>query len=198
MKGLTAWTLGLIVVLLLTMLSWVGGQVAYLVSGTFYDELEMVVAISAMLYVVFWLVSGIVSLFWIYGVARNAKALRPALGVTPGWAVGWFFVPFANLVKPCTVVGEIEASSRGQIDGRYPKPSPLILVWWLANIFGNIIASVAGKLTGDETVLGNSPAYVAFTVGLVLAIIGTAAFSKIVRNIHRYQSATNIRQASVF
>jgi hypothetical protein len=73
----------LIVVLLLTMLSWVGGQVAYLVSGTFYDELEMVVAISAMLYVVFWLVSGIVSLFWIYGVARNAKALRPALGVTP-------------------------------------------------------------------------------------------------------------------
>jgi hypothetical protein len=104
--------------------------------------------------------------------------------------VGWFFVPFANLVKPCTVVGEIEASSRGQIDGRYPKPSPLILVWWLANIFGNIIASVAGKLTGDETVLGNSPAYVAFTVGLVLAIIGTAAFSKIVRNIHRYQSAT--------
>ncbi len=198
MKTLTAWTLGLIVVKLIAMTIWTAGQTAYLFNDSLYDVLELPVGLSMLSYIVMWLVSGIVSLFWIYGAARNAKALRPALDITPGWAVGWFFVPFANLVKPCMVMGDIAVSSRGPVDVRYPKPSPLILLWWLPNIFGNIITSIAGRFQDDEIVVGAGPAYIAFTLGLALIIVGTGAFFKIVRDIHRDQLAANIRLASVF
>jgi hypothetical protein len=198
MKTLTPWTLGLIVVKLIAMTVWTAGQTAYLFDDGLYDVVEFPVSISALLYILTWLVSGVVSLFWIYGAARNVKALRPTLDLTPGWAVGWFFVPFANLVKPCTVMGDIAVSSKGPVDGRYPKPSSLILLWWLPNIFGNIITSIAGRFQDDETLVGTGPAYVAFTVGLALIVVGTAAFFKIVRDIHRDQLAINMRLATVF
>ncbi|MFC7440432.1 DUF4328 domain-containing protein [Laceyella putida] len=45
--------------------------------------------------------TSIVFLMWVYRIHKNL----PALGVgharmSPGWAVGWFFVPFAKLVMP--------------------------------------------------------------------------------------------------
>src|SRR4051812_12371242 len=37
---------------------------------------------------------------WIYRTNANAHALGGAVSITPGWAVGWFVVPLANLVMP--------------------------------------------------------------------------------------------------
>src|SRR5690242_12224870 len=37
---------------------------------------------------------------WIYRASGNAHTLANDLTITPGWAVGWFFIPFANLVRP--------------------------------------------------------------------------------------------------
>jgi hypothetical protein len=37
---------------------------------------------------------------WIYRANANAHALGGDLSVSPGWAVGWFFVPIACLFKP--------------------------------------------------------------------------------------------------
>ena len=51
-------------------------------------------------------------LVWIYAAHANLPALRGTnLEFSDGWAVGWFFVPIANLVKPYQVVREIWRSS---------------------------------------------------------------------------------------
>src|SRR4030095_8115621 len=47
-------------------------------------------------------------LVWIYAAHANLPALNAGpLEFSPGWAVGWFFIPIANLVKPYQAVVEI-------------------------------------------------------------------------------------------
>lgn len=47
-------------------------------------------------------------LIWEYRAFNNLSVLRARnLEFSPGWAVGWWFVPFANLVKPFQVVREL-------------------------------------------------------------------------------------------
>ncbi|HEV8486769.1 MAG TPA: DUF4328 domain-containing protein [Blastocatellia bacterium] len=83
-------------------------------------------------------------LIWIYRVHRNL----PALGVvrprySPGWAVGWFFVPIMNLVRPYDVLGELWKDSNpdvGMSDAyfkqhphstrQYSSKTSLIGLWW--------------------------------------------------------------------
>lgn len=50
----------------------------------------------------------IVFLIWLYRSHKNLYALRPtALNFSPGWAVGWWFVPFLAFYKPFQVVREV-------------------------------------------------------------------------------------------
>ena len=50
--------------------------------------------------------------FWIYHASSNAHATsRIGLVISPGWAVGWFFIPFANFVMPYQAMREIWAAS---------------------------------------------------------------------------------------
>ena len=54
---------------------------------------------------------------WVYRANKNARALG-ALGMkhTPGWCVGWFFVPIANLFMPYQAVREIYQASDPKAD----------------------------------------------------------------------------------
>ena len=90
---------------------------------------------------------------WIHRANRNARALGArGMEFTPGWAAGWFFVPFANLFKPYQAVREIYQASDPDRDeddegallswhwSKQPAPAQMKL-WWgtwiLMNAFGN-------------------------------------------------------------
>lgn len=66
-------------------------------------------------------------LLWIYRVSENLHALsREPLTFTPGWAVGWFFIPFANLYKPYRVMREI-----WRVCHRAEMTTDIVVnVWW--------------------------------------------------------------------
>lgn len=62
-------------------------------------------------------------------IAFNVERLR----YTPGWAMGWFFIPFANAVMPPIVLTKIWKAStpNGQADSkdwRRAPFSPVILL----------------------------------------------------------------------
>jgi hypothetical protein len=84
---------------------------------------------------------------WIYRASVNAHAITDDMTITPGWAVGWYFVPFANLFKPFQAMKEIWHASHESYGG-YEERAPQILGWWwglwLVNGFiGNISARLS-------------------------------------------------------
>ena len=66
------------------------------------------VGCEALVYLVVFLATVVVWAMFVHRSCANAHALG-AVGMefTPGWAVGWYFVPFANLFKPGQVMQEI-------------------------------------------------------------------------------------------
>lgn len=73
----------------------------------------------------------IVSGMWIYRVACNARALgAKGLDDSPGWAVGWYFIPFMCLQRPFRAMQQICLASQSPL--RWQKlPTPALLrIWW--------------------------------------------------------------------
>ena len=92
------------------------------------------------LYLVMGVVAAIVFLFWIHRVSWNIRHLRlssEALArYTPGWAIGWWFIPFMSLWKPYQVMREIWTRSHPE-----RVRSRLMLVWWIAWVVSSILAN---------------------------------------------------------
>lgn len=86
---------------------------------------------------------------WIYRTNANAHALGTGeMSITPGWSVGWFFVPFANLVMPYRGVRESwEVSHR--MAGLDEFQDRALLGWWWGLWIGtNIISTIAARIAG--------------------------------------------------
>jgi hypothetical protein len=74
---------------------------------------------------------------------------------SPGWAIGYWFVPVLNLIRPCEVMLELAWGSdpgdtpSGRKNGNRPRWNLLILIWWIGNI--------AGGLAGVVFVVSHTP-----------------------------------------
>jgi hypothetical protein len=77
------------------------------------------------------LAAEIVWLFWQHHATENLWARGyGGLQIRPGWAVGWWFIPIANLFMPC--IAMLELDRRSTPDGMPRRASPLIGAWWAA------------------------------------------------------------------
>ena len=101
---------------------------------------------------------------WQHRAQENAVVLAGGgLRFTPGWAVGWWFIPFANLVKPFQTVRELWKASHGARWREIPT-WPLLGSWWgvwlAANLhvrFGsNGFGVGVGFEVGSPTTIGNA------------------------------------------
>ena len=77
------------------------------------------------------LTTAILVLTWIYRANHNARQLGAAdMHFTPGWAVGWYFVPIAWFWKPYQAMREIWRASVSPSDWRAVPVSTLLRWWW--------------------------------------------------------------------
>jgi len=108
--------------------------------------------------------------FWLYRAHANAIAADlAALEYTPGWAIGWYAIPIANLFKPYGAMKELwQASHREAIDSDQTAPG-LIWLWWLTWVF----SSINSFSTGDEFGLIDlfSSAFVVISAAALFVII---------------------------
>ena len=88
---------------------------------------------------------------WFFRVHANLKPLGASgLRYTSGWAVGCWFVPFLNLVRPQQIAQEIwrhsDPAEDSSQDTELSGNSSLIGEWWISWIISNIVSSVASLM----------------------------------------------------
>ncbi|HHL31367.1 MAG TPA: DUF4328 domain-containing protein, partial [Oceanospirillales bacterium] len=76
------------------------------------DQLEMFQGLVAIFYLIIFLISAIIILNWLYKANQNAHQLGAKnMQFTPGWSIGWYFVPLASLFKPYQAMKELWQTS---------------------------------------------------------------------------------------
>ena len=77
------------------------------------------------------------------------------LEYTPGWCIGWWFIPIANLFQPRNAMAELyRASSRPtEADWRYTQLPQAMNTWWACWVAGSIISRLENRLAA-QTDLG--------------------------------------------
>lgn len=158
-------------------------------SGQFVSDSEVNAndirqAIILLLYSASYIIAAVAFLRWIYLASKN---LAP-LGVSgqrfsPGWAVGWWFIPIMWLFRPYQVMAEIW---RGSYPETGPEAwqdlpvSPLMGFWWAAWLVSNWIANVSILIlfSSDTSIDALITSYIIFIASdivslasLILAII---------------------------
>jgi hypothetical protein len=119
--------------------------------GTRSDDRVAAIAIVG---IVVLLITGIVWVVWQHRSQANLHAARlRELEYTPGWAVGWWLIPFANFVKPFQTVRELWKASGGEAHWRQVATWSLIGWWWAAWIVGLVLERVAVALVDDAATL---------------------------------------------
>ncbi len=155
------------------------------------DERQAVIAWAQTL---LFVVSGVLILMWIYRANVNAQALTEKLmQYTPGWSVGWYFIPIANLWKPCQAMKEIwHVSHNPQDYGNGPLPSILGL-WWLFWIVSSFLGRLAFRLSRQSEEIGDYVRVNLITLSAdLITIFTTLALLVVIGKLYRQQ----VQQAS--
>ncbi len=117
-------------------------------------------------------------LVWQYRVAKNLRTFdQPGLEFTPGWCVGWWFVPIAMYWKPFQAMKELWRASDPETIGAKDRwvwlgtpLAPTMGWWWAAWILSNVIQRIAGFVSK------NGEPSTAAVLGIVGALVtGLAA-----------------------
>lgn len=102
---------------------------------------------------VLYIASAVVFLMWVYRTHKNLPPLGAAgLRFTPGWAVGWFFVPIMSLFRPYQAVAEISKASDPNVDAtggtswKSVSPSPLVRWWWAFFLISSYVGYIVFRI----------------------------------------------------
>lgn len=126
------------------------------------------------------LVTGVLVIIWMWRAAKNNQALgreRPRFG--PGWAIGGWLIPIANLVIPVLMMQDLWRGSdssipRGDMRWKIADRSPLVGWWWGLWIASSGVLSFAGG--GNENLVNTlSKLQSNLRFGVVSAVLSVGA-----------------------
>jgi Domain of unknown function (DUF4328) len=137
------------------------------------------------------IVTGITFLKWIYRAYKNIQGFgAEGLRFSPGWAVGYYFIPILSLIRPVQVMSEIWRASDDPRNWPRRQGSWLIVSWWTLFLIYTGVTQVSLEIaiqasTNDQ-----------WTLAAVLAIAGdlfsiplSIAALRLVTEVYRRQKA---------
>lgn len=121
-------------------------------------------------------------LCWLYRAHYNLQFLKPGvLNFSSGWAVGWWFIPIANLFMPFKAVREVwsesdpDVSDEPEIFSATFQSAPTYMAfWWGTWIISNVLENISGRLYDPDT-LDNLSSF--GTLSIFSGILGIVAAS---------------------
>lgn len=177
------------------------GQIAELQGHISLDENAELTGAAA-LYVAVGLTDVLLSLvtiivfsLWIYRAAANIVAAGTVgFDYTPGWAVGWYFVPIANLFKPYATMRQIWNASHGGQGDELERAEGLLAIWWGCWLLTNIASNISLRLTFNPS----SPEELetGMQIGVFAALLSLALYPAAYRLVDRITAAQRERLTS--
>ncbi|HSA94795.1 MAG TPA: DUF4328 domain-containing protein [Acidobacteriota bacterium] len=165
------------------------------------DSRQQVLGILQLLLVI---ATTVIFLMWFHRVYKNLPSLgqrRPTF--TPGWAVGFFFVPFLNLVRPFQAMREAwHGSDPGRLEPDVPsdgsekrdRPAtpPLVGWWWGLCLISGVVSNIVGRIyfyaSKNGTLAEAQTASVLMVVSDLLSIPGALVTIRLVGRLTRRQA----------
>lgn len=118
---------------------------------------------------------------WVYRVCTNLRAFgAEGLSISPGWAVGYFFIPILNFFKPYQSMRDAWQASTPGLDLQAKPESwwhvhsdPKVAIWWAVNVLEPVIGITCGLLliNSEITYLGLAWIFMAMRVAKVVVTI---------------------------
>ena len=131
----------------------------------------------------------VIFLIWINKANKNSRALgSEGMQFTPGWCVGWWFIPIASLWKPYQVVREIWKTSQSSDNWQTQKNS-IVSLWWTLWIISAIVNQIIQQWSMslysnyNSTWLDYQNVELAFIFSLIFDIVLSVIFIKMISRI---------------
>jgi predicted Zn finger-like uncharacterized protein len=135
---------------------------------------------------------------WIHQAHANLPLLSAIhLHYTPAWAVGWFFIPGANLVLPVMVMLEILNASNSSVPEDKSQgltgsfPAVLVFVWWACLLIGQMTGVISFIVTipGGQTSRGQHLASAVLSIfASLFSIVAAGLAILLIRQIQLRQT----------
>ena len=142
---------------------------------------EAVAAIVGLIQLVLFIILGVTFLRWIYRTNKNLGAISgQPMSFTPGWSVGWYFIPFMCLIKPYQAMKEIwDLSHKNQ-----SVTSSILGLWWalwlISSFFGEFtFKAIMGADSVTEYSSSTMTNMVCNGIDVVLSIVALMLVTRI-------------------
>jgi len=129
-----------------------------------------------------FVVTAIVFIIWNHRAYKNVDAIGGGRSMGPGWAIGGWFVPFLNLVRPFQVMRECWAAAVADDEPVVAVSAPWWMsMWWalwiINNILGNIVfrfeepQEISGLITNTWWYIANDCTSIAAGVAAIVVVL---------------------------
>jgi len=156
---------------------------------------DMTYGLVGLLQLLLTLTTAIPFLMWFHRAHKNLPALGAAdLKYSPRWAVGGWFVPFLNLVRPHQVAQEIwqwsdPVRSTPQVLQQNPVgKSPLITAWWSVFLLSQFASNMGGRMLFREEIDSLRIGTLVVLVSDVLSVVAAILAILMIRRIEEGQA----------
>ena len=142
---------------------------------------DIINALVSLLQTGFFIATAVFFLKWIYRINKNLGVLSSTrMEFTPGWSVGWYFIPLANLFKPYQAMKEIWVTAHRE----WTAKSSILGWWWFLWLISTYVSSIAGNLIlKAETIDAYTASLIAYIISDGLDIVLTIVALLLIRQI---------------
>lgn len=129
----------------------------------------------ALIQLVMNLAIAVLFLRMLYKAVQKAQGFaKPFTQVSPGWAVGYWFIPLMNLYRPIQVVKALFQACTEEAGGKPAAGEQLLGAWWALFVLSNIVASMVARTDTDRDTVAGITTYAELNLGSDVLFIAAA------------------------
>ena len=134
-----------------------------------------------------FLPTAVTFMVWVHRANSNCRGFgAKGMKFTPGWAVGFFFVPIMSLYKPYYCMKEIWDVSSDPVNWQRVRGGALVGLWWMLWLISGGLSVVASAWAGNAQSIRSFQDATAFSifagvVDIVLYLVVIRMISQIFR-----------------